>query len=45
VAAPGGSFDVSGPYLALSPRLRADAGTVRRHPELFKEAAACRLEA
>lgn len=29
----------------LKPRLRADAGTVRRHPELFQEAGALRFEA
>jgi putative transposase len=28
----------------LKPRLRADAGVVRRHPELFQEAAALRIE-
>ena len=34
----------AGRLAGLEPRVRADAGVVRRHPELFEEAAALRME-
>jgi putative transposase len=34
----------TGRLAGLEPRVRADAGVVRRHPELFEEAAALRME-